>query len=89
MWLPILAGKLIEIAINKGNCMLGYLKQNLHFAPTTVKLLFYKTIVHSQLENRLLIWDPGIDILTNQLKMIVQDMICFEKVDCTLNHSVL
>lgn len=62
--------KHIDFITNKANRMLGYLKRNFQSAPSSIKLLFYKSIVRSQLEYASSIWDPHIEILVHQLEMI-------------------
>lgn len=62
--------KHIDFITNKANRMLGYLRRNFHSAPSSIKLLFYKTIVRSQLEYASSIWDPHVEILIHQLEMV-------------------
>lgn len=60
----------IESITNKTNRMLGYIRRNFHSAPSSIKLLLFKSLVRSQLDYASPIWDPCTEILSHQLEMI-------------------
>lgn len=60
----------VEYVANNANRMLGYLRRNFHNAPSSLKLLLYKTLVRSKLEYASSVWDPSHDKLTYRLEMV-------------------
>lgn len=62
--------KHIEYISNNANRMLGYLRRNFYMAPSSLKLLLYKTLVRSKLEYASSVWDPGLDYLSNTLESV-------------------
>lgn len=62
--------KHIEYISNNANRMLGYLRRNFYMAPSSLKLLLYKTLVRSKLEYASSVWDPGLDHLSNTLESV-------------------
>lgn len=60
----------IDYIVNNANRMLGYLRRNFSMAPSSLKLLLYKTLVRSKLEYACSVWDPGLETLTNQLESV-------------------
>lgn len=66
-------GRLTFCSLN-ANGMLGYLRHNFCLVPLNLKLLFYKTLVHTKLEYAVSIWDPcqekTISALGHALKIV-------------------
>lgn len=62
--------KHIEYIINKANRMLGYLRRNFFSAPSSLKLLLYKTLIRSKLEYATPVWDPCHDNLLTALELV-------------------
>lgn len=60
----------IEKIINNANRMLGYLRRNFSAAPSSLKLLLYKTLIRSKLEYATPVWDPSINNLVASLEMV-------------------
>lgn len=56
--------------INNANRALGYLRRNFLSAPTSLKLLLYKSVVRSKLEYAASIWDPFTENLISSLELI-------------------
>lgn len=56
--------------INNANRTLGYLRRNFSKAPSSLKLLLYKTLIRPKLEYAASIWDPGQVNLTQSLEMV-------------------
>ena len=59
-----------EYVINSNNRMPGYLRHNFSFAPSSLKLLLYKTLVRPKLEYSCSVWDLGTEILISALEAI-------------------
>lgn len=57
----------ITYITGNANCMLGYVKRNFSNAPISVKLLLYKTLVHSKLEYAASIWNPQVKLSPSYL----------------------
>lgn len=60
----------IEYIINNANRKLGYLRRNFSKAPSSLKLLLYKTLIRSKLEYACSVWDPSFHNLINRLEMV-------------------
>lgn len=60
----------INFIANNANRMLGYLRRNFSRAPSSLKLLLYKTLVRSKLEYASSVWDPGHEFLINQIESV-------------------
>lgn len=55
---------------NDSNRVLGYLRRNLRFCSTSVKLLTYQTLIRPKLEYACAIWDPHLSNLSNTLESV-------------------
>lgn len=80
--------KHIEYISNNANRMLGYLRRNFYMAPSSLKLLLYKTLVRSKLEYASSVWDPGLDYLSNTLESVQNRSARFILSDYHRNASV-
>lgn len=60
----------VEYIVNNANRMLGYLRRNFCLAPSSLKLLLYKTLVRTKLEYAASVWDPGQESLISELEAI-------------------
>lgn len=60
----------IDHIINNANRTLGYIRRNFPLAPSSLKLLLYKTLVRTKLEYGAAIWDPDQTYLINRLEMV-------------------
>lgn len=56
--------------INNANRVLGYLRRNLSSAPSTLKLLLYKSLVRPKLEYAASVWDPCSSSLINAIELV-------------------
>lgn len=62
--------KHIEYITNQANRLLGYLRRNFSRAPSSLKLLLYKTLLRPKLEYASTIWDPYHDNLIHSIELI-------------------
>ena len=60
----------VNYIVNNANRMLGYLRRNFSMAPSSLKLLLYKSLVRSKLEYASSVWDPGLEFLINNLESV-------------------
>lgn len=67
----------IEHIVNQANRMLGYLRRNFFTAPSSFKLLLYKTLVRSKLEYACSVWDPCDGKLITALELVQNNSVRF------------
>lgn len=60
----------ISYVTNNANRMLGYIRRNFSKAPSSLKLLLYKTLIRSKLEYASSVWDPYQENLIGSLEMV-------------------
>ncbi|XP_065296698.1 uncharacterized protein [Dermacentor albipictus] len=67
----------ITFIINNANRMLGYIRRNFSKAPSSLKLLLYKTLIRPKLEYAASIWDPHHENLIHSLEMVQNNSVRF------------
>lgn len=67
----------IQNITNNANRMLGYLRRNFSKAPSSLKLLLYKTLIRSKLEYATSVWDPYHEKLINLLELVQNNSVRF------------
>lgn len=60
----------IQYITNNANRMLGFIRRNFSLAPTSVKLLLYKTLVRSKVEYASSVWDTPTNTLISTLESL-------------------
>lgn len=60
----------VEYVINNANRMLGYLRRNFSKAPSSLKLVLYKSLIRPKLEYASAIWDPSHANLITSLQLV-------------------
>ena len=59
-----------SITAKRGNSVLGFIRRNLHNAPSKAKELAYEALVRSTLEYGATIWDPSTKQATQKIEMV-------------------
>ena len=63
-------GTHISKMCSKANSTLGFIKRNLKYAPKTLKVTAYKSLVRSKLEYGCTVWDPHLKKDIDKIEMV-------------------